>query len=355
MPHEHQPDFHLSANDMSEWYYSDYQRNRHGPVAARDLAELHHAGQLQPDTLVWREGMPQWRAWREVMAQALDEAAGRTSAAAEATPLSAGVNPYAMAEPAPAAAQASPAGEPLYAGVGTLASGANPYAIAEPHSPYAPPRAAVQNASDYVAGGEIVYAGFWKRFAAYFIDSFVIGIVTWVVQMIVMAGFFGVGAGLASSGDPGGMIATAGVFGFLFGMVALPLAMQAVYFAWMHSSERQATLGKMAVGIKVTDDNGQAITFWRGVGRYFATIVSSVILMIGYIMAGFTERKRALHDMIASTLVVDQWAFTAHPERQRRELGTLTTVIVVVAGVLVIGYFLLIVGLLALGAAMGGG
>ena len=50
---------------MSQWYYSDYERNRHGPVAASDLADLHHAGQLQPDTLVWREGMPQWRAWRE--------------------------------------------------------------------------------------------------------------------------------------------------------------------------------------------------------------------------------------------------------------------------------------------------
>ncbi len=61
---------------MSEWYYTDYERNRLGPVAARDLAELHEAGQLQPGTLVWREGMPQWRPWREAMTQALNEAAG---------------------------------------------------------------------------------------------------------------------------------------------------------------------------------------------------------------------------------------------------------------------------------------
>jgi len=345
---------------MSEWYYSDYERNRLGPVAARDLADLHHAGQLQPDTLVWREGMPQWRAWREVMAQALNEAAGVASPAADAKPLSAGVNPYAMAEPlatpggaATAAAPSGPSLGTLSSGpASTLASGANPYAVAEPHSPYAPPRAAVHGGSDYVGGGDVVYAGFWKRFAALFLDSILVGIVTWVVQMIVMAGF-GVSAGLASRGDPSTMIAGAGLFGFIFGMFLLPIAMQAVYYAWMHSSERQATLGKMAVGIKVTDDDGQRISFARGIGRYFATILSSIILCIGYIMAGFTERKRALHDMVASTLVVDQWAFTAHPERQRRELGTVTVVIIVIAGVLMIGYVLLIAALVAVGIAAG--
>ena len=347
---------------MSDWYYSDYERNRLGPVAARDLADLHHAGQLQPDTLVWREGMPQWRPWREVMTQALNEAAGHASAAAEAMPLSAGVNPYAMAEPMPAAVASQPshASSPgqspgTLSAAGTLSAGTNPYAMAEPQSPYAPPRSAVHSSSNYVAGGEVVYAGFWKRFAAYFIDTLLIGIVTWVVQMIVMAGF-GASGGLASRGDPGAMIASAGVFGFLFGMILLPLGMQAVYFAWMHSSDRQATLGKMAVGIKVTGDDGQAISFARGIGRYFATILSSLILCIGYIMAGFTERKRALHDMVASTLVVDQWAFTAHAERQRRELGTVTVVIAVIAGVLIVGYLLLIIGaIVAIGMLGAGG
>lgn len=347
---------------MSEWYYTDYERNRLGPVAARDLAELHEAGQLQPDTLVWREGMPQWRPWREAMTQALNEAAGRTSPAAEAVPLSAGVNPYAMAEPAASAATAS-ATAPAAASPGSLgtlssastAAGTNPYAAAEPHSPYAPPRAAVQNASDYVAGGEIVYAGFWKRFAAIFIDGVAVGIVTWIVQMVVMAGFFGVSAGFMSRNDPGSMIASAGMFGFLFGMVLVPIAMQAVYYAWMHSSPRRATLGKMAVGIKVTDEDGQAISFARGLGRYFATFISSIVLGIGYLMAAFTDRKRALHDMIASTLVVDQWAFTAHPERQQRGLGTVTTVIVVIAGLLLVGYVVLIVALIAMGVMAGAG
>jgi uncharacterized RDD family membrane protein YckC len=341
---------------MSDWYYSDYERNRLGPVAARDLADLHHAGQLQPDTLVWREGMPQWRPWREVMTQALNEAAGMTSPAMEAVPLSAGVNPYAMAEPLPSpasntgAAPAAPGGTGLGtpSPASTLSAGTNPYAMAEPHSPYAPPRAAVHGGSDYVAGGEVVYAGFWKRFAAYTIDTFVLGIVFGILGAIM-----GVGLAVSASGaeDPATAMSGMGTTFVVFYVIEI-IAM-AVYFAWMHSSSHQATLGKMAVGIKVTDDDGEPITFWRGFGRFFATILSSLILCIGYLMAGFTDRKRALHDMVSSTLVVDRWAFTGHPERQRHELGTLTVVISAIACVLVVGYLLLIFALVGLGLAAG--
>lgn len=332
---------------MSDWYYTDYERNRLGPVAARDLADLHHAGQLQPDTLVWREGMPQWRPWREVMTQALNEAAGLASPVATAVPLSAGVNPYAMAEPLPSSTPAQASANAGAATV-TLSAGANPYAMAEAHSPYAPPRAAIQGGSDYVAGGEVVYAGFWKRFAAYTIDTFVLGIVFGILGAIM-----GIGLAVSASGteDPATAMSGLGLTFVLFYIVEI--VGMAGYFAWMHSSSHQATLGKMAVGIKVTDDDGEPITFWRGFGRFFATILSSLILCIGYLMAGFTERKRALHDMVASTLVVDRWAFTGHPERQRHELGTLTVVISVIACVLAVGYVLLLFALVGLGLAAG--
>ena len=72
----------------------------------------------------------------------------------------------------------------------------------------------------------------------------------------------------------------------------------------MESSSLQATLGKMIFGMKVTDLNGNRISFARATGRHFAKYLSSMILFIGYIMAGFTERKQALHDMIAGTLVI---------------------------------------------------
>lgn len=72
----------------------------------------------------------------------------------------------------------------------------------------------------------------------------------------------------------------------------------------MESSAKQATLGKMALGIVVTDLEGARIGFGRATGRYFAKILSGLILGIGFLMAAFTERKQGLHDIIAGTLVV---------------------------------------------------
>src|SRR3546814_1500810 len=82
----------------------------------------------------------------------------------------------------------------------------------------------------------------------------------------------------------------------------------------------------MAIGIKVVRSDGPGCGFWRGFARYFASILSAILLCIGYLMVAFTERKQALHDMICDTVVVDQWAFTAHPDQQREELGTVAWV-----------------------------
>lgn len=77
-----------------------------------------------------------------------------------------------------------------------------------------------------------------------------------------------------------------------------------LYHTWMESSRYQATLGKMALGIVVTDMYGNRISFARANGRFFGKIVSGMIMNIGYLMAAFTEKKQALHDMLASCLVV---------------------------------------------------
>jgi uncharacterized RDD family membrane protein YckC len=77
-----------------------------------------------------------------------------------------------------------------------------------------------------------------------------------------------------------------------------------LYFALLESSERGATLGKMALGLRVVTSSGQRLTFLNATGRYFAKILSAIILMIGFIMIGFTDKKRGLHDMIAGTLVI---------------------------------------------------
>ena len=76
-----------------------------------------------------------------------------------------------------------------------------------------------------------------------------------------------------------------------------------LYEAFMESSSYQATLGKMIFGMKVTDLNGNRISFERATGRHFAKWLSAMVLFIGYIMVGFTERKQGLHDLLAGTLV----------------------------------------------------
>ncbi|WP_133501028.1 RDD family protein [Cognatilysobacter terrigena] len=303
---------------MSTWYYSDTQRNRLGPVAADDLAQLHHNGQLTPEVLVWREGMPEWKPWREVMAEVLGAGAVAVGAAAPARAT------FAVADDG---------------------GGRNPYEVVQrvthDASPYAAPGAAVGNVyAAAVQDGEVVYAGFWKRYAAYWIDAFIVGAVGFLVQMMVAAVVFGGMSALQS--DPAGALGTAGGIVGLLAMYVTPLLLQAVYFGFFHASANQATPGKMAIGIKVTDDHGDHISFWRGFGRYFGLLLSGIPIGIGYIMAGFTDRKRALHDMICSTVVVDKWAFTSHPERQRTELGTVATVIIVLSVLAVVGYFVLI-------------
>jgi uncharacterized RDD family membrane protein YckC len=93
---------------------------------------------------------------------------------------------------------------------------------------------------------------------------------------------------------------------FVRGIVAGALFLFAgwIYEAGMESSSKQATLGKMALGLKVTDEYGKRIGFARASARFFSKILSRMILMIGYIMVGFTARKQGLHDMIAGTLVM---------------------------------------------------
>ena len=76
------------------------------------------------------------------------------------------------------------------------------------------------------------------------------------------------------------------------------------YYAGMESSIKQATLGKMVMGIVVTGIDGERITFMRATGRYFAKILSGVLLLIGYLMVLWTARKQGLHDKLAGTLVV---------------------------------------------------
>ena len=144
--------------------------------------------------------------------------------------------------------------------------------------------------------GAAIHAGFWRRCAALIIDFLVIGVVLAGVQMVI-----GVGA---ISSFASGHLDVGAIVGSLFLMGALALVGQWLYFALFESAAAQATPGKMAMGIKAVDLTGHRIGFGRASGRYFGKIISGMILDIGYMLAGWTERKQALHDMMAGTLIV---------------------------------------------------
>lgn len=133
------------------------------------------------------------------------------------------------------------------------------------------------------------YAGFWTRVLASIIDTVIVQICAGLVGGIVGAVY---GAG-------GGSVEGAGVLGFFIGLLG-----GWFYYAIMESSPKQATLGKMAMEIYVADLDGNRITFAKATGRYFAKILSGLVLLVGYIMAAFTDKKQALHDKLAGTLVL---------------------------------------------------
>lgn len=117
-----------------------------------------------------------------------------------------------------------------------------------------------------------------------------------------------VGGIIAASQQPETTIKVIGIISVVAGsillLVLIFLTIGWLYYAIMESSTPQGTLGKMAVGIKVIDMQGNRITFARATGRFFGKIISKMILYVGFIMAGFTEKKQALHDIMADCLVV---------------------------------------------------
>jgi uncharacterized RDD family membrane protein YckC len=121
------------------------------------------------------------------------------------------------------------------------------------------------------------YGGFWKRVLAWLIDALVVGAGTG----IIIAATFGVGVVVLFCGHW-------------------------LYEAFMTSSAWQATLGKRALNMVVTDENGGRLSFGRATGRHFAKWLSAMVLCIGFIIVAFTPKKQGLHDMIAETYVVSR-------------------------------------------------
>ena len=168
--------------------------------------------------------------------------------------------------------------------------------------------AAVPVYGGYAAVPRVEYAGFWPRFLAWLIDNVVLGLgVTLIlIPLIFLTGL----GGYIGEFHPDEEINDAGIFmlvGFLFLVATASLVLTWLYHALMESSEWQATVGKKALGLVVTDMAGHRVSFGRATGRHFGKIVTNLVsfgIGLGYLMAAFTEKKQALHDMLAGCLVL---------------------------------------------------
>lgn len=139
-----------------------------------------------------------------------------------------------------------------------------------------------------------MYAGFWLRLVATLIDMLAMYIPFGFVMfaVIVVSKLVSAAKGYDSITL---ILAVAPPVGFL-----LPV----LYFSLMESSPWQATLGKKVVGLYVTDVKGHRLSIGRAAGRFLAKFLSSMTLGVGYLLCGFTDKKQALHDLVANCLVL---------------------------------------------------
>ncbi|MGB2627405.1 MAG: RDD family protein [Candidatus Acidiferrum sp.] len=183
-----------------------------------------------------------------------------------------------------------------------------PATIAAPAAVIVPPNVGVAGYS--AARGQFSYSGFWLRVIAYILDSIIMGAAI-IPLVVVFAMMSGAAAHLHSwedlprNGQPPDPALIAALVSAIFMFAAVALLINWLYHAYFESSTWQATPGKKVMSIYVTDLNGKQLTFLHATGRFFSKIVTGLIpLFLGFIMAAFTERRQALHDMIAGTLVL---------------------------------------------------
>jgi uncharacterized RDD family membrane protein YckC len=272
-----------------QWFYSvdDAQQ---GPVGQEEFDALVREGKIGANTMVWREGMADWVRYGDLPPGGL-AAAGRMAApgALTGTPMP-GVHVAgagaggAMSGPVPVVAVhrcaecggTFPETEMIAFENAWVCAACKPVFVQKLREGVGP-------------RGAFHYAGFWIRVGAKFIDGIILQVINFCVGLVI---------GMALRGGPGAAKAgaVAGLAGFAFGLAYV------VYF----NGRFGATPGKMALRLKIVRPNGDSITYMRALGRYFGEMLSGLIMGIGFMMAGWDEEKRALHDRICDTRVIVQ-------------------------------------------------
>lgn len=254
---------------MNQWYYAVNQE-RLGPVDDATLAALAANEIVTADTLVWRQGMPDWQPYMNVSdALGTDEQPPPSIHGGTAMP--------------------SLSGQSIQLD-GRTVTEANKEAYVQQ----------LQEGVDPLGRGWR-YGGFWIRVAAFIIDSVFTSILTYAI-IIPLAFLMGgtLGSLLDSTGED-----SLGIAFFIFFM-GVGIVIPAAYYTLTTGSKMQATYGKKLVGLRVIREDGGDITYGLALGRYFGLLLSTLILYIGLIIAAFDDQKRALHDYLCGTRVIER-------------------------------------------------
>jgi uncharacterized RDD family membrane protein YckC len=259
------------------WYYAE-NGQQNGPVEDAQLEQLLNSGRIQPETLVWREGMTTWQPYNQVRPAALSSSAPPVMVAEAAPPLG--------------------AGQVVCAECGGVFNLENTIAYGNVRVCARCKPVFIQKIAEgaRLNSNAMVFAGFWTRFLAVFID----GLILLVFNMgtnAIGAVLFGTAARNQAGAPP------AAFFIFQAAIALLNLAVGISYETVM-IGKYGATLGKMAMKVRVVTAEGDKVSYLRALGRYFAKMLSAFTLTIGYLMAAFDDEKRALHDRICNTRVI---------------------------------------------------
>lgn len=303
---------------MADGWYVGRNGEKSGPFSPDQLRRMAATGQLSPTDLVWKQGMTDWAQASTIRGLFPQGAAPQAGGAAP--PPRPGPGGPAVAPPG------RRIGSPPVRPPSPPPPGTSSFDLAFEDLPGVPGQpVAGQATGGQTSGGpsgrfeyESVpvnlsgsrsragtdgptnYASFWQRFAAVFLDGIFVGLIGCIPQI----GLFAIAFALVQPESDQDAAIAMNVGNILANCVGLVIG--CVYYPLLESSERQATWGKRIIGIRVVTLDGGRISFAQGLGRYLAKIfLSGCGCGIGYLLPFFTEKKQALHDLVAGTLVVE--------------------------------------------------